>query len=217
LPARSSWAGKAARRSRCIRPGTSRTAPGWVIARLDEQGISRKHVLLTALPDGQVRVENLSTALPILVSGGAELAPGGRCDSPLPIVLSLDPKIIRIEAAEEEGANPMLRTLREAPKPPRSTFSTARFPSLEGETKGALDSQKILSWLRSAMDVFLSASVSSEFFSKAAQAVVDGVGLDSGRVMILERGEWRTESLHTSARVKSETIWQAEPVRPWAG
>src|SRR5207248_122322 len=49
----------------------------------------------------------------------------------------------------------------------------------------------LLGWLRATMGVLQSAASSSDFFQKAAQAVVDIVGCDSGRVLLLEGGRWR--------------------------
>ena len=70
-------------------------------------------------------------------------------------------------------------TLREAPLPPQPSLVAVRFPSLDLENQRQIDSQKILGWLQATMGVFLSAASSSDFFVKAAQAVVDVVGLDS--------------------------------------
>jgi len=181
-----------------------------VIARLDEQSISRKHVLLTPLPDGQVRIENLSTTLALFFSGGTELKPGARTDVALPMVLSLDPKVVRIEkAAHENEAAAPLRTLREAPQPPQATFLGVRFPSLDLENKDQIDSQKVLGWLQAIMGVFLSAASSSDFNALAAQAVVDVVGLDCGQVILLDKGDYCTVAQHKSGRFKGETALQA--------
>jgi len=181
-----------------------------VIARVEEQGISRKHVLLTPLPDGRARIDNLSNALPILLSDGTELKPGAHCDASLPVVLSLDRKAVRVEAAEaQEEANLTLRTLAAAPVPPESGSSIpARFPSLEGGLAGG-ESKELLSWLQATMSVFLSAASSSDFFTTAARAMVDVVGLDSGRVLILTNDTWQPQAVHTVARLDSDVNWLA--------
>src|SRR5207253_3186234 len=124
----------------------------------------------------------------LFLAGGIELQPGARTDAALPLVLSLDPKVLRVEKAAVEDEGGPLRTLREAPLPPQSAFLAARFPSLDLENKDQIDSQKILGWLQATMGVFLSAASSSDFFAKAARAVVDVVGLDSGQVILLNNG-----------------------------
>jgi adenylate cyclase len=180
-----------------------------VIARLDEQSVSRRHVLVTPLPGGKVRIDNLSATLAVFLAGSSELKPGMSVETALPLVLSVEPKVVRIEEAEEKDEESgLLRSLREAPMPPQATILASRFPSLELENKGQVDSAKILGWLQATMGVFLSAASSSDFFAKAARAVVDVVGLDSGQVILLENGEWRTQAGYTSGRIKSES-WQA--------
>jgi len=186
-------------------PGRSRL----VIARLDEQSISRKHVLISPLGDGRVRVENLSAALPVVVSPANELKPGSRCEVALPLILTLEPKTVRIEEPGEGGSS-ILRSLKEAAALPQATFIASRFPSLDlDEVKDQVDSQKILGWLQATMGVFLSAVSSSDFFAKAAQAVVEVAGLDCGRVLILDNGSWQNKAIHTSSRLSTEISWQA--------
>ena len=45
----------------------------------------------------------------------------------------------------------------------------------------------MLQWLRSAMDVLQSAATSSDFFARAARAMVELVCLDSGAVLLRQR------------------------------
>jgi adenylate cyclase len=52
-----------------------------------------------------------------------------------------------------------------------------------------------------------SAAGSSDFFQRAAHAVVDLVGLDSGRVLLLEQGEWKEQGVQAEARLTAER-WQ---------
>src|SRR5947209_12817312 len=58
-----------------------------VVARRDEEAISRKHALLEALAGGKVRVTNLSTKLPIRLADGTELPPGASCEGAAPAPL----------------------------------------------------------------------------------------------------------------------------------
>jgi hypothetical protein len=190
-----------------LQPGAGRAR--LAIARFDEPGFSRKHILLTPLADGQVRVENLSTALSVFLAGSNELKPGSHCEIRLPVFLTIEPKVIRVEAAQPELESVQLRSLREAPAALAVTMLAARFPAGKVEVKGQVDSQELLVWLQTIMGVFLSTASSGDFFTKAAQAVVDVVGLDSGRVLLRDNEAWRTEAIHTSPRVPAESNWQA--------
>jgi adenylate cyclase len=59
--------------------------------------------------------------------------------------------------------------------------------------------------------VLQSAAGSLDFFQQAARAVVDLVALDSTRVMLLERGEWKTQAMQRRARTQSDA--DANPSR----
>ncbi len=58
-------------------------------------------------------------------------------------------------------------------------------------------------WLQVAMEVLHSAAGSLDFFSQSAQAVVDLVGLDVGRVLLLKDGSWHTQIVRTRAAAES--------------
>ena len=64
--------------------------PGWrlVIARPDEDFISRKHVLVEPLPAGRARVTNLSDVRPVSLRDGTQLKPKTSCETALPLVLT---------------------------------------------------------------------------------------------------------------------------------
>src|SRR5205085_12438637 len=52
--------------------------------------------------------------------------------------------------------------------------------------------EEVVGWLQATMEVLQSAVSSSDFFEKAAQAVIEIVGLDHGYVLLYNRGEWKT-------------------------
>jgi sigma-B regulation protein RsbU (phosphoserine phosphatase) len=57
----------------------------------------------------------------------------------------------------------------------------------------------MIRWLQAAMDVLQSAASSSEFFDKAAAALVDLVGLDSGQVLLFQNGKWQLQAEKVAA------------------
>src|SRR5262249_8255006 len=59
------------------------------------------------------------------------------------------------------------------------------------------DVDALVPWMRTTMDVLNSATGPKEFFNSAARAVVDLVGLDAGRVLLLENGEWQPRTIVT--------------------
>lgn len=52
----------------------------------------------------------------------------------------------------------------------------------------------LVTWLKTATAVLHSATTSADFFARAAAALVDLVGLDAGRVLLLTEGQWRVEA-----------------------
>src|SRR5438105_478938 len=74
----------------------AQTARGWriVLAQATEEGVSRKHILLEPLPDGRARVTNQSNTVPIRFPDGGELVPGATRDLPVPLLLSVGPKVV---------------------------------------------------------------------------------------------------------------------------
>jgi adenylate cyclase len=65
-------------------------------------------------------------------------------------------------------------------------------PSAEGVGPDVKD---LLRWLQGALDVLQNAASSDEFFNQAALALRDLVRFDTGRVLLLEKGEWHTLAL----------------------
>jgi adenylate cyclase len=178
-----------------------------VVARRNEQSISRRHVLFERLADGQIRVTNLSATIALRLQDGVEFKPGASGEVPLPVVLAIGRRTVRVQEGDTEGIE--LQSLSEVTMPPGSEGpSSSRFPALVVPAGGHVDNKAMVRWLQATMAVFHSAASSSDFFPKAAQAVVDMVGLDSGSVLLLEQGEWRTQARRTAAQILPDMEWK---------
>jgi adenylate cyclase len=84
-------------------------------------------------------------------------------------------------------------------------------PRASGLTNLSLpDAESLIHWLQTVTAVLHSAGTSSDFFQRAAQAMVDLVGLDSGRVMLLRDGQWQ-EAAHSRGhqRKADDSQWRA--------
>jgi adenylate cyclase len=173
-----------------------------VIARREEQSVSRKHALLEPAGPTDVQLTNLSTTLPIRLGDGREVKPGVSCRVALPAALSLGRKAVRVQQADD--SQPLL-SLAEVAQPPGPAVGATLFPSLAVHGGRTLDSAAVVRWLRATMGVFQSAASTSDFFARAAQAVVDMVGLDTGRVLLLENDTWQTLALSTVPWALGET------------
>lgn len=180
-----------------------------IIARLDEDSVSRRHARVEPLPGNRARVVNLSAKLTVRLPDGNDLRPGASCDLPLPASLTLGKKVVRVMAAEEAAAPPgALHSLAEVSVPPGHYAGPSRFPAFSLAAAGpAMDSESLVKWLQAAMDVFQSATGTTGFFTRAARAVVELVGLDAGRVLLLEEGRWQKQAEYVATRTAADSEW----------
>lgn len=180
-----------------------------IVARFDEDNISRKHVLIEPQTGGQIRVNNLSKSLPIQVQNGGDVAPLAACDFEPPLVFSFGTKTVRVQPLATPAPAASFQCLAQATVLPgagssfRADKTSLAFPAAKG-----LDVEAIVRWLQTTMVVLQSAASSEDFFAQAARAVVDLVGLDSGGVVMRERSAWRIQALESAAGVRREEDWQ---------
>lgn len=173
-----------------------------IVAGHDENTVSRNHAMIVPSAGGKVVLTNLSTKIPVRLSNG-DLSPRGSREVSLPAVLTLGHKTIRVQEAEPEG--PALNQLAEATMPPGRTLaggpaSEYRSIGLRELKEKEYDQETVLLLIQGAMDVFQSAATDSEgFFQKAARGVVDLVGLDTGRVLLIDpEGVWKEKASATA-------------------
>jgi adenylate cyclase len=180
-----------------------------VIASAEEGFVSRKHALLEPLPSGRVRLTNLSTKVAIGLPQGANLGPAREQEITLPAELTLGQKKVCVE--ETSVLEPPLQVLPDATmRPGQSLSGVPRLSALTrtAQKSGGLEVASLGRWLQATMAVLQSATNSTEFFNKAAQAVVDLVGLDSGRVLLLDKDEWKAAAVKTAPRVVIRPGWE---------
>ncbi|HLJ92027.1 MAG TPA: adenylate/guanylate cyclase domain-containing protein [Gemmataceae bacterium] len=168
-----------------------------VVAHQAEPNVSRKHLLIQPLAENRVRVTNLSKARCLALPNGEELRYEASQELPVPVVLNLGKRTLILQPQVPGGQ--LLQSLPEVVPPPGSAALTASaLASLDRSNKGQIGSRAILSWLRTVVEVLQSAVHSSDFFQRAAQAVVQLAGLDSGRVLLLHEGKWQTQTCWTA-------------------
>jgi adenylate cyclase len=180
---------------------------GWrmAIARLGEDTVSRKHLLVEPLPDNRVRLTNLSRKLPVRLVDGRNLQPQESSELEMPAVVAVGSRTVRIQRAEPGG----LQSLDEATLAPGEKSSVfPQLPTLPAPAAGGLDAEALVCWLQAAMGVLQSATTSLDFFSRAAQALVELVSLDSGQVLLLDQDQWTVQAVHKAAHVGAAALWQ---------
>ncbi len=198
------------------------------VARLEESVVSRAHLRLEPIGAVQVRAINLSSRNGIVLEDGTTLTPNASRELRMPALLSIADVAIRVEpiAAEE----PDLQTLAQPTLlPKRGVFQDALTLPLpmgpvsprEKPDRNLLDvppvaaprgipplpteaAESVVAWLQTVIEVLQSAASSTDFFARAAEAVVNLVGLDSGCVLLFDGETWRNESRHFSSRLAAD-------------
>jgi adenylate cyclase len=173
-----------------------------IIARFAESSISRKHLLVEPLPNSRVRLTNLSSKVRLPLTDGRSIMPGATEEIPYPAYLTFGSKKIALRQEESE-----LLSLDSVTRSPDPCISEVTPGSLSFASGSHIEPEALVRWLQSAMDVVHSAASSSDFFTKAAQAVVKLVGLDAGRVLLLDKGKWRVEAVYSENK-SEDPEWQ---------
>ena len=197
-----------------LAPGQERL----VIARREENTISRRHLLVTRADDDGVCVENVARR-PVVLGDGDVLAPRSSRQMVLPLVVRLEARTIRVRAPEP-GAE--WQRLEAPTRPPLhfdegSMLLRAQAPAQFAEASASLrelgqrrdeGTERLFHWLQATLEVLQSVSSSLEFCEHAAQAVVDLVGLDTCRVLLRDGEEWKVPVVRLAAHVAPEPDWR---------
>ena len=177
-----------------------------VVAAIDENTISRRHVRLEESGLDRIIVRNTSQNNSVNLEDGDLLRPGRHREVSLPAILRIGGMVVRVQRATSEQTNRVIRSLDEPTAAPNSEFSFAALPALNNPaTIGTLDAGRVFDWLRSMIPILQSAACDPDFFHKAAQGVVEVVGLDMGRVLTREGDHWHTAAFYPTADAEYET------------
>ena len=182
------------------------------IAEPTESDVSRRQVRLEPLADARIRITNLSSAIAVRCFGQADVAPGGIAEYPLPVSFQIG-RIVVSAAAEVAGGDAQVPELaaqfqtldQPPPRPMVGGGKAAGNPPAEligaliSSTQGG-DVEAVVRWLRQVIAVLQSASNSNDFFHKAAQGIVDLVGLSLGAVFLRTDGAWKPTAIASSAK-----------------
>ncbi len=178
-----------------------------VLARPEDQKISRKHALVVPLGENRVRVQNLSARQVLHLPDHGDLPPEAAREVTLPLVLGVGTKTIRIQGPEPEAA--ILQSLTGVTMPPGRVAAPAVSLAALAPPGSPVALESVLRWMQSALDVFHSAAGGSDFFDRAARAAVDLVGLDSARVLLWqEDGRFTTAAVQARGTARVEADWR---------
>lgn len=163
--------------------GPRRELPRYCV---DDLTVSKDQLRVEVLPDGSLRLENLSKKSPIVLGGRTSIPPGGIANSRLPARMRAGNSHIILE--EEETLDPAWEALQTIDRP-QSLRGTSPIRSLKalGDSPAP---DTLVRWFETVVSVQRSAASTEEFYDATARAVVELVGLDSGLVLLRQTGGW---------------------------
>ncbi len=148
--------------------------------------VSRDHLKLEELPDGTLRVENLSGRAPVAVDNHSLLTPGQVCDCPMPVRLGVGETVIDVELVRQEEPSDQFLTVAapvQEANPPnaQSLLALGTAPPVE----------QLVGWLEPVVSLHR-AKDANELYTQTARAMVDRIGLDTGAVLVCDGTTWKT-------------------------
>jgi adenylate cyclase len=176
-------------------PGGDTPARLIIALQQDKDNISRRHLTLIPLPNGQVRVSNHSKASldfadpeagPIPAGESTELAP--------PFSLALPGRTVSVLPAVSSDQYG-IHSLDEPTRGPASHSDL----SLSSRSLALLQPAQmrlLLEGVPRALGVLQSAVRTTDFLERASNALVQVVGLDTGRVLLRNGDTWETAAVH---------------------
>jgi adenylate cyclase len=163
---------------------------------IDDDYVSRDQMRVEELPDGWLRVENLSLRTRIDTLSGVTIDIGQQRDLDLPVCLTVGYTRIEVEPVTDDALeNASLQTISE-PLRKREKERLARPLSDLGDAPAP---ETIAHWLEVVIALQGLAAGSHEFFEQTAQSLVELVGLDLGLVLLRRDDHWEVAARYATS------------------
>ena len=168
-----------------------------IIAGLSEAAFSRRQALIEPTGKNVFKLTNTSKKI-WQVDIETTLDSGESCTRVAPFSFALQNKLFRIFSNQEPHQVDEIDLFESLSDHGSSDTSTHTI--LQQSSKIASFSEndfaEIVSWLQTTMKVFQSTIGSADFLAEAATALVDIVGLDTGRLLLNENGQYAIAAVH---------------------
>jgi signal transduction histidine kinase len=146
--------------------------------------VSKDHVRLLPLLAGRVRIENLSTKLPIEIMGGSAVAPGQSRDLGVPLRLTIGETTIDLSSSAGDPVR--TENLLTVPAPVRRSV-----PALSLQQLGTPTPETLTNWFETIIALQRLPAGAPEFYQQTAQALIDLVGMSRGLVLLRRGAGWQ--------------------------
>lgn len=175
------------------------------VAQLDGSLVSRRHLLIEPTAEDRVRISNLTAKNAIRLRDGV-VGPGSQRELFLPCSFhagDLEIRVAPLVSTASDLHSLMQPAVAPGSLPPRAAASSLRLPALNQH-----DSESVVAWLQTVTMVLQSAASSEDFFQRAANAVVDVVGLDSGHALLCRGDRWEPVAAKNALGAPRPADWQ---------
>jgi len=148
--------------------------------------VSKDHVRLSELPNGKVRVENLSSKQPIWTSATTNIAPMSLQEVIIPCRLTIGDTILDIEPAmndsiDRDNLHTIAQTRAHAPSGSERVIRLNASPTPE----------LLMQWFESVVALQRAEPGSTEFLELPARTLVDTLDMDRGLVLLRKGEGWK--------------------------
>jgi adenylate cyclase len=137
------------------------------------------------------KITNISARSPVRIDDREYLEGGTSRTYELPVVVPIAGGEIHISTGDGEDAD--LEGLPERTMAP-TPKSRLQMPRKVAFSDSMQTPERLLQWLQTVLGLLQSAASTTDFFRIAAKALVDLMGMDSGRVLRFEKGEWTVQA-----------------------
>jgi adenylate cyclase len=172
--------------------GPRRQAPRIVI---DARYVSRDQLRLEELPDGRVRVENLSHKNEVTLADGMPLPTGARRDFGVPLQLHIGDTRIDVDRGPSDAFDAQSLQTVALPVGRAGGQDWGRVLSELGEAPAP---EVLAHWLETIIGLQRPAAGPAELYEHTARALVELIGLDQGLVLVRRDQAWAVAASHAA-------------------
>jgi adenylate cyclase len=163
-----------------------------IIAPIIDTSIPRRWFSAEMTAPKLCKITNISPRSPVRVDDREYLEGGQARSFELPIVVPVGALELRIGAAGGDDADDLEglpeRTLAPSPS------GRQMLPRKVSFSDSSQSPEKLLQWLQAVLGLLQSAASTTDFFRIAAKSLVSLMGMDSGRVLLYEKGAWSVQA-----------------------
>ncbi len=175
----------------CHHPSPKGDLQRVIIAPITDVTVPRKWFKAEMTGPKLCKITNISPRSPVRVDDREFLEGNTSRSFELPIVVPVGGSEIRITTVAGDDAE--LEGLPERTMAPSSS-SRNLMPRKVSFSENNQSPERLLQWLQAVLGLLQSAASTTEFFRIAAKSLVSLMGMDSGRVLLYEKGNWSVQA-----------------------